>query len=358
MKCLGVMSGSSLDGIDVALVDFSLNGEIKWTLKSSQTFPISSELREMLFHIMEKIPDKVVETETLFSLKIAQCINQFLETNNIQSASIDGCAVHGHTVLHYPDRKVSWQLLNAGLVAELTGTTIISDFRNQDIALGGQGTPMAVIADRDLFGGHDVYFNLGGIANVSYKKANEWMAYDLCACNQVLNYYANKEGLTYDEDGRLAQQGKVDQEVLGDWLDYEFFNIDGPKSIDNQWIKTKWIKLIENSKLSNLDSLRTYVELICHLMVKLIQAQHQSIFITGGGAHNTFLINRLRELSPNHVKIQLPKKEIIDFKESILMAFVGSLRLQSKPNFVSSATGASNDSIGGAVYLPSKFDRR
>ena len=347
MRVLGVMSGSSMDAIDVVSVYFDDSNGLSWQLEHSKAFAMPEELKVDLSKVNNQKALGIAKTESAFSLFISQCIAEFREDIAEQ---VDLVSIHGHTLLHIPDISASWQLLNGGMVAALTRLKVICDFRNQDMALGGQGTPMAVIADRDLYPGYDYYLNMGGIANISYLKNEQWCAYDIAPCNQVNNYYAQKLGLEFDESGHVASRGKVHNVLLDRLLKDDYIQKEFPKSIDNSWIKEYWIPLFESFDLSPRDSLRTNIEFLVNVLEKEVSHLKGSILFSGGGVKNSFFINEVKRLQQIGYSCVVPDGEIIDFKESVLMAYMGYLRMKGQNNFISSATGAERDCLGGAIY--------
>jgi len=351
MRIIGVMSGSSLDGLDLVSVNFIEGSSLKWEIEASDTVTIPTVLSESLRLIINQSAFEIAKTESKYSKFIAKSVNDF----KTQLPGKPICAsIHGHTVLHLPEIQTSWQLLNGGMCAALTGMDIVCDFRNSDMSFGGQGTPMAVIADRDLFPGYDYYINLGGIANISYIEKGIWKAFDIAPCNQVMNYYAMKKGMPFDKDGKFASKGSNNEKLLKTLLDDPFIVEKPPKSLDNTWIKDYWIPLIESFKLSIEDVLHTYNAFLIHVINREIRKSSGSILMTGGGAKNSYFFYRFKsELGGN---IDCPKLsgEIIDFKESILMAYMAYLRLNGLPNFLNTASGAKKNSIGGAWYVGGK----
>jgi len=349
-RYIGVMSGSSLDGLDIALVAFDSGG---WKLEAYKTMPLPDNLVLSLKSIAEHKARELAQTEASYSAFMSRALATFTK----DKGAITAIGVHGHTILHLPEIKTSWQLLNGGRLAAELNLPIVCDFRNQDMALGGQGTPMAVIADRDLYPGYDYYFNLGGIANVSYQSEGTWTAYDVCPCNQLLNHYSQKIGQQYDQDGLLAQSGAIDPELISTLNATAYFHQSPPKSLDNSWIREYFIKKAESHELSVADSLRTLTECIVQQLTHIIKEPHSKILMTGGGSKNTFLIQLLTDrLSGMQVDIVIPEADTIDYKEAILIAYCTKLRLERQANFIASATGASANSIGGAVYLPSEIN--
>ncbi len=352
MLAIGIMSGSSLDGLDLAIVDFDIDDSVQlkdWKLLKSKTVELPEELKQSLSQLIESTAITIAYTNASFSKFIADSILDFKAEIDIESPIIVG--VHGHTVAHFPEEGISWQLLNGGYICAKIGLPVVCDFRNQDIAYGGQGTPMAVLADRDLFRGYDYYINLGGIANVSYLTHGNWMAYDLFPCNQVLNHYAAMLGHVYDRDGEISALGNVNQALLNQMLSDSYITQAAPKSIDNTWVRNHWIKMMDDYNLSPADCLRTQVEFMTIDIVNTISRAGSKVLITGGGAHNKYFVNLLKTKLPT-AEFSISDRQLIDYKEAILIAYAAVLRWQSQPNFIANATGASRNSIGGAVYLP------
>ncbi len=349
MKAIGVMSGSSLDGIDICCVSFDPS-DWTWSLESGITVNLPEHIKLGLSEITSATPWTLAELESKYSQFIAESLLTFMASNDVVP---DVIGIHGHTILHSPQWNRSWQLVNGGMVASLCRTPVVCDFRNQDMALGGQGTPMAVIADRDLFPGYDSYINLGGIANISCHHKGKWMAYDLCPCNQLLNYYSQLLGKPYDSEGRFARDGNINSQLLSELLSDNYLSSPAPKSIDNTWIKETVIPAINKHNLTYTDTLKTLVEYISIVICDNIRKSSSSVLVTGGGAYNTFMLESLKsKCATNSVDIIIPDADLIDYKEAILIAYCSALRFIKKPNFVSSATGASADVIGGALYLP------
>jgi len=341
---IGIMSGSSLDGLDIVAVEFIEDKELSWKILAHATMALKESIADRLSRILKLSTQSVFELQSDYTLYIGQVTSTFLQSNKLNPSY---ASVHGHTVMHSPEYKSSWQLLNGGLLATTIDCPVVCDFRNQDMGLGGQGTPMAVIVDRDLYPGYDYYINLGGIANISYQKDNRWIAYDLFPFNQVLNYYAKKLGKPYDKDGSIAAQGIVNQKLLQQLHSEPYITSLHPKSIDNSWVMDYWIEKIDAYNLSVADTMRTYIEFAVHHISTIIPADSKILW-TGGGVHNKFF---MRTTDSNGLYSQIPDSSIIDYKEAVLIAYAAYLRLHEKINFISSATGAERDVVGGGVYL-------
>jgi len=355
MQILGHMSGSSLDGFDIACVDFEESASsINWALLNAETYSYSTKTRKLLSTIRDQKAEEIAQTEFYYSSEIADALIDFKNRHGCLASTV---SLHGHTVLHYPSIQKSWQLLNPGLLVSRTSLNLVHDFRSQDMALGGQGTPMAVIADRDLFPGYDYYLNLGGIANISGIDNCHWYAYDLAPFNQVHNYFAAKTGLAYDEDGKLAKQGSWDRQIIQLLRSNEYLVKKAPKSIDNAEVTKYWIKPLEETKKPFKDILFNFNLFMAEMLEEILSKRKGRILITGGGAKNSFFIDLLNDMVKNWTELCIPEEDVIDYKEAILMAYMGYLRIHKKENFISEASGAAADVCAGGLYL-SKEDLR
>ncbi len=345
MKVLGIMSGSSLDGIDFALVEFS--GEktkLRYDIIKTVTITLSQDLIDRLRRSASLSAIEMVILDADYTVEIARLINE-----NFDKDEMDLISLHGHTVFHLPDSGVSMQLGKGGILSSLTRKKVITDFREADIALGGVGTPLVPIVERDLLPGYAYYLNLGGIANISIHSDDKITAFDVCPCNQVLNYLAQKEGHDYDDQGERARIGKLSINLLEN-LDHNFYHKSPPKSIDNSWIHNEVIPIIDKSGATTENALHT----MCHFIGNQIASSLMGpgkILVTGGGVFNNFLIENIRKaILDKEVKVVIPDIELIDYKESILMAYMGYLRIMRQHNIIHSVTGASRSSMGGAIY--------
>jgi len=346
MIIAGVMSGSSLDGLDVALVRFDQEKQ-DWTLLESHAQEYSEEWVDRLRNYYTLSSTAYVQLKYDYSHLIGSLLREILDRSAYE---VDYISFHGHTLLHHPEKGFTEQIGNGGIIASLTSLPTLVDFRNQDIALGGVGTPLAPLVDRELFKGFDYYLNLGGIANVTNIVDGNITAYDLCPCNQVLNYYSLQVGHPYDDGGQMARSGQYIQSIA-DYLEtFDFWSRPAPKSLDNNWIRTQFIPNIPEGR--SQDVLHTYVVWMARCIATQLDIKTEcKMLVTGGGAHNTFFMEELRALvSPEGCTIESVDKAIIDYKEAILMALLAKNYLTDQTNVLSQVTGASRDSIGGALY--------
>ncbi len=351
MKILGIMSGSSLDGIDLALCEFEKEKSgIRWQILRADTIEYSGEWKEKL----KTLPRLSGRELTLADYHIGYLFGKEAK-RFLGNEKIDFIASHGHTVFHEPDNMMTLQIGNGSAIASASGISTIYDFRSMDIGFGGQGAPVVPIADRDLFPGYNALVNIGGISNISIKKLGEIFAYDISPANQLLNFLARKKGKEYDKNGEMASKGKVSDELMKKLLSFDYFEMPYPKSLDNNFIKNNFIPILEKDTNSIEDKMATCVEFIAKTMADELKkhletVSNKKVLITGGGAKNTFLIKRITAMSEG-ANIVVPDDMIIDFKEALMIAYMGYLRINKKNNVLSSVTGASRDSIGGAVCV-------
>lgn len=348
-KIIGVMSGTSLDGIDLVYVDFQLKNTWEFKINKAQTVPYNDNWKEKLRYLISYKPETLDDINKEYTIYLASVINDFISQNNI--TELDAVCSHGHTALHQPENRLTLQIGNLPNIASLVNNRVVCNFRIADVLLGGQGAPLVPIGDELLFSEYDFCINLGGFANISNKIKGERMAYDICPVNIVLNHYVKTIGLDYDDEGKLAEAGMVNFHLLEQLNALPFYKELPPKSLGLEWVHENIFPLI-NAYESNLNNvLRTFVEHIAIQISKSISAKPQgSVLITGGGAYNSFLIERIQTLAEN--KIVIPSKEIIEFKEALIFGFLGVLKLRNEINCLQSVTGASKNHSSGKVYMP------
>ena len=345
MLALGLMSGTSLDGIDLALCRFHKK-DTRWSFEiiAADTVSYDAEWTEKLRGAENISAQEILLLHNEYGRYTAKIINRFLAGK----ATPQIIASHGHTIFHQPEKHFTFQLGNGTVIAAETGIETIADFRNMDIALGGQGAPLVPIGDRHLFAGYDYCLNLGGFSNISYEEAEQRIAFDIGPANIVLNYLARQKGKEYDSESLIAQSGRVDGTLLKELNDLAFYREKPPKSLGKEWLDSQLIPLLKKSSLSLSDQMRTLYE---HIAIQIAAATTHSgrMLVTGGGAHNPLLMERIAACSTAEVII--PEKEIIDFKEALIFAFLGVLTKLHQFNCLSAVTGASRDNIGGTIHL-------
>lgn len=365
-KVIGLMSGSSLDGLDIAYATYQLDENtdtITYQLEVAEGVAYDDRWVNRLKQLHKQDALTFAKTNTYYSHYVGELVNHFIIKNKIQP---DFVATHGHTIFHYPDSRVTIQIGDGAALAAITGLPVICDFRTHDIAIDGEGAPIAPIADKYLFSGYDFYLNIGGIANISANINGKYIAFDIAPANQVLNSLAHKLGLPYDKDGQIASQGQPLIDILEFLENIDYYSLDYPKSLDNQWIRKNVTPYFFRHNSAMADKMNTAVEHICQETAKAIlniiekeglEKQHFTMFATGGGTFNTFLMKRMEEVFAKidlQVKIIIPSAEVVEFKEALLMGLMGVLRVENKINCLSTVTGARVDTIGGAIYQGTK----
>lgn len=346
---IGVMSGTSLDGIDLAYVNFKFDGRWSFNIKLAETVPYTAEWKAKLQGLTALSLEELKRLDEDYTTYLSDIIRQFIKKNHI--TILDAICSHGHTALHQPQNGMTYQIGNLPKISNLLQQKVACDFRMQDVELGGQGAPLVPIGDKLLFPKNDFCLNLGGFANVSTEFNGQRIAYDICPANIVLNYYTNQTGLAYDDRGAIASSGKIHKKLLEELNNLEFYNESYPKSLGLEWVNTEIFPLINSLPLSIKDILRTFTEHIAFQLSREINMKNEaSVLVTGGGAYNDYLIERLKSKTKNTILI--PEKSIIEFKEALIFALLGVLRLRNEVNCLSSVTGASKNHSSGKVYCP------
>jgi anhydro-N-acetylmuramic acid kinase len=347
------MSGTSLDGVDLAYCVFTYENE-NWIYKilNTNTFPYSPHWKDRLQGLMSVSGAELVTTDHLYGRYLGELARGFIRDNNLAPTFI---ASHGHTIFHEPAQHLTLQIGHGAYLAAAAGLPVVCDFRTLDIALGGQGAPLVPIGDRLLFGEYDFCLNLGGISNISCETSQGRIAYDIGACNMLLNTLANQKGLEYDAGGALARQGNVSPQLLAQLNAPAFFRAPYPKSLGKEWVDAHSLATLLAADLPLEDKLHTACRHIAYQIGQAVQAagtgKATRLLLTGGGALNQFLVELIRaELGPQ-VEAVVPDSQLINFKEALIFAFLGVLRWQQTPNCLQSVTGAQHDNIGGAVYV-------
>lgn len=346
MKILGIMSGSSMDGMDVAYCEFKEHkNKIEYKILKATTFSYPEKILQILQNIRNTSAKEFFEHDVIYGKFIGKKVSQFLQKNKLKA---DAVAVHGHTVFHHPEKGFSVQAGNAYQIASLCKIPVIHNFRNADIALGGQGAPLVPIGDRLLFQSYDACINIGGIANVFIQKNN--LAYDICIANMSLNYFALQLGAEFDKNGNIAKSGKIHLPLLNKLNYLNYIHKKPPKSLNREYFENNYLPVIQQFKLPVQDVLSTLTEHIAFQISKSIQDKHiQKILITGGGAFNLHLIKRIKEISQKEIIV--PDKTLVKYKEALIFALLGYLRLKEKHGNIKEATGAMKNTFCGEIVI-------
>ncbi len=383
-RVLGLMSGSSLDGLDLCYAHFQeTSGKWSYEIKKADCYAYSPDWVNRLQQATELNAKDYMVLHVEYGHYLGELVNRFLEGNGL-AYQVQLIGSHGHTTFHIPSQKMTAQLGDGASLAAETGINTVSDLRAMDLALGGQGAPIVPIGERMLLGDYEYFLNLGGIANISANleilpgsvarsnytaesnatiAAPITIAFDVCPANRVLNLLSNEIGKEYDDKGQVAQSGKVHQELLAQLNQLEYYQLDFPKSLANDFGTDVVYPLIKKSGCSTADGMRTMVEHILYQIKTSIQklennhaghagSKPKQLVATGGGVFNDFLVKRLSEdLEKENIKVVIPEENVIKYKEALIMGLMAVLRWREENNVFSSVTGARRDSIGGAVWI-------
>jgi anhydro-N-acetylmuramic acid kinase len=345
---VGVMSGTSLDGVDLAHIQFSKQDQ-KWTFQILENETVSydkkwwSELKQAVYFSNEQLTQLNADYTQLLGKHIAN----FIEKHQLKN--LDAVCSHGHTILHQPQNGFTLQIGNLPEIASYCHQKVVCDFRVQDVALGGQGAPLVPIGDQLLFSEYDYCLNLGGFSNVSFEYNGQRIAFDISAVNTVLNFYANQLRLDYDDKGQLAQSGMINFDLLAELNQLDFYQKPFPKSLGLEYVKDVVLPLIESHSIAIEDKLHTFTEHIAVQIAAALPIKKAKLLVTGGGAYNTFLLQRMQQHLPE-MQIIIPDKKILEFKEALIFGFLGVLKLRNENNVLSSVTGAKTDHSSGKIY--------
>ncbi|HLO69647.1 MAG TPA: anhydro-N-acetylmuramic acid kinase [Flavipsychrobacter sp.] len=356
-KVIGLMSGSSLDGLDIAFVQLEeVRGQWTYQVLAADCVPYTEEWTHNLKHAQQMAVPDFLRLNTAYGRCMGEAVNKFITEKNID-LQVQFIASHGHTVLHEPANYTTSQIGDGAAIAAVTGLPVISDLRALDVALGGQGAPIVPIGDKLLFGQYDYHLNIGGIANITVQQDGKPLAFDVCPANQVLNTLAQKAGKPFDENGSMAASGTLLTDVLIHLNKDEYYTRQAPKSLSNEVaINMAFPALLESQHNTN-DLLHTMVlhitEQVANAVNKYPTGKEQAfMLVTGGGAFNSFLIEKMQHaLAQYNVGVIVPDADTVMYKEAVVMALIGALRWREETNVLSSVTGATRDSISGALWM-------
>lgn len=342
------MSGTSLDGIDLAYINFTIKDN-KWhyQILESETISYSQDWLNKLKVAVSFSEENLIELNEEYTELLGNIIKSFIERNSI--SNIDAVCSHGHTILHQPQNGFTLQIGNLPKIAKIIQEKVVCDFRVQDVQLGGQGAPLVPIGDRILFSEYDYCLNLGGFSNISFEDNSKRIAFDISPVNTVLNFYANKLGLNYDDKGKIARSGKVDSNLLNELNALDYYKKSFPKSLGFEFVKEIVLPLIEKYSISIEDKMHTFTEHIALQTSLALPNKTGKILITGGGAYNDFLIERM-QFHLTKIEIIIPDNKTLEFKEALIFGLLGVLKLRNEINVLSSVTGAKMDHSSGIIY--------
>lgn len=352
-RVIGLMSGSSLDGLDIAFVELTAQGD-KWgfEIKEAVCYPYSEDWRQRLLHATHLSAKEYLLLHTAYGHYLGQQVNTFIEEKKLHY-QIGLVASHGHTTFHLPAQKITAQLGDGAAIAAATGLPVVSDLRALDVALGGQGAPIVPMGEKILMSEYDYFLNIGGIANISIN-SECYLAFDVCPANRVLNMLANDAGKEYDKDGQLAAAGTVNSPLLEKLNELDYYSKPYPKSLANEFGIDIIYPLIKEANISIPDALCTYTEHIAYQIACSLQTTNKAgkLLVTGGGAFNHFLVQRIQaHLTVLSIEVIVPDALLVNYKEALIMALLGVLRWREETTTLHSVTGANRNSVGGALWM-------
>jgi anhydro-N-acetylmuramic acid kinase len=358
-RVIGVMSGSSLDGLDIAFIEFEESGR-KWSyeIRATECKRYSDEWVQKLQSASSLSACDYLLLHSAYGKYVGEQVNSFIDKFDLHH-KVQLIASHGHTTFHAPASGMTAQLGDGATIAATTEINVVSDLRALDVAFGGQGAPIVPIGEKLLFPDYSFFLNLGGIANLSFKNNDSYIAFDVCAANRVINLLARAEGKEFDENGSLAASGKVYTPLLTRLNALSYYSQPYPKSLANAFGTDEVFPLINTFDIPTADKLRTYTEHVAMQIAYAIQrlpdinaVVNSKLLVTGGGAFNQFLINRISNaLQPLKIQVVVPDETLVNYKEALIMGLIGVLRWREEYNVMDSVTGARRSSIGGAVWI-------
>ena len=338
------MSGTSLDGLDICYAKFQNIATWEFEILKTETIPYSIEWKNRLQNAILLSAEDLLALDKEYGFYLGEKTQEFISKNNI--TDLDFIASHGHTVFHQPQRKFTLQIGDGRAIKLTTKKPVIYDFRSQDVLMGGNGAPLVPIGDELLFSQYDACLNLGGFSNISLQKNHQRIAFDISPVNVVLNYFAEKLGKNYDENGDFARNGAINFKILEQLNALTFYQKPAPKSLGVEFVNSEIFPLLKDEIPENI--IATFTEHIAEQIAKVFNDnQLKTVLVTGGGTFNTYLLEKIREKS--QTELIVPDENIINFKEALIFAFMGVLRLRNEVNVLCSATGSSENHCSGIL---------
>ena len=345
---IGLMSGTSLDGLDIVACSFLQQDEgYSFQIEAADCVTYSSHWKERLSTAHKLKQDALNSLDIAFGKYCGKVIRGFLIDRQIPVSSIDLIASHGHTIFHDPEQHLTRQVGSGIEIVRETGIPVVSDFRSQDVVMGGQGAPLVPIGDRLLFSKYNQCLNLGGFSNISYEKGGKRIAFDISPVNFVLNYLADLIDYQYDRDGEIARSGKLLPELYDALEALDYYHQKPPKSLSREWVEKSVFPLFKRNDYSVPDLLHTFV---MHTTTRITSVLSGKVLVTGGGSKNAYLIELMNQKS--NVELIIPDEQIVDYKEAFVFALLGVLRFENRINVLASVTGAPKDHSAGTIFKP------
>jgi anhydro-N-acetylmuramic acid kinase len=345
-QVIGLMSGTSLDGLDIAGCTFELANE-RWTyrIECAETVSYDAQWQKRLRQAMQLSGLELTALDTELGIYFGELVQAFRKKTGFQA---DFVASHGHTIFHNPHKKITLQVGKGSALAAATGLPVVCDFRSLDVFLGGQGAPLVPIGDQSLFSDYDFCLNLGGISNISFDLMGQRQAFDICVVNMALNDLAHHLHMPFDANGEVARRSTVQPALLHVLNNLSYYQQEPPKSLGKEWYDHEFFPLLKASGHSVQDVMATTVEHIAFQIGQVLKGWNGKMLITGGGAWNSYLVERIQA----HTSVQcvVPDAFTVNYKEALIFAFLGLLRWHVSTNTLATVTGAERNSIGGAIY--------
>lgn len=348
IKAIGLMSGTSCDGLDIAACIFEEHGDLwKYKIVDAITIDYSKDIRDLLNEAITCDSYRFLKIHNEYGNYLGEETKKFIEYTGFNPDLISS---HGHTIFHRPDEGITFQLGNPLCIAKITNLMVVADFRTSNVLLGGQGAPLVPLGDELLFNEYDACLNLGGFANISFRKNGKRVAFDICPVNFVLNYYSKYLGYEYDINGNVSKRGKLNKDLLNKLNNLSFYKMKYPKSLGREWVNENFFNIIKEFNISIEDILNTLIEHISDQIANVInENKFKNLLCTGGGVYNNFLIEKIKVKT--NTSLVIPDDIIIKYKESLIFAFLGVLRIKNKINCLASYTGSSKDHFAGNIYI-------
>ena len=345
---IGLMSGTSLDGLDLVFVRFKLDKYWRYDIIHSKTYKYQKKWNDLLQKISQKKIDSIKKIDKEYTKLLSKYIKNFI--NEFSIIDVDFISSHGHTAIHNPAKSKTYQIGNLPILAKYINLKVVCDFRVQDIKFGGQGAPLVPVGEDYLFSEYDTFINLGGFANITKRFKNNIIAYDICPINIVFNYLSRLIRLEFDNKGYIASTGNLNKDLYYCLEQLDYYKLNPPKSLGIEWVNDEIYPILERFlSIPTQDLMNTFSNHFASQISKNIENQ-EKIMITGGGAYNDYLIENIKSLTKSNIYIPDPK--IIEYKEAMIFSFLGVLKILGINNCYSSVTGAKIDHCSGKIYNP------
>ncbi|OUU01187.1 MAG: hypothetical protein CBB99_04860 [Bacteroidetes bacterium TMED39] len=350
---IGVMSGTSMDGLDIAHFTLSEREDKKWDYKinHAKTIPYGDKWRLRLSKLRNQSSLVFYKTDRFFGQYIGECIADFLDENSLDA---DLIASHGHTIFHQPHNNLSVQIGDGNSITAMTGIPSVTNFRAMDVIFGGHGAPLSAVGDELLFSEYDVCLNIGGFANISSNQNGARIGFDICPANILFNRIAREFGKDYDENGTIAESGKIDYQLLDKLNKIEYYHQSGSKTLGREWINDQFWFNVRESGISKEDKMKTLCDHVGSQIGNNIEdltggeGSVKRVLATGGGVHNKTLIDHIK--THTDVEIVIPDDMLVKYKEALIFALLGILRVKNIDNIYKSVTGADDDVLAGSLH--------